>query len=278
MSRTTEVSLPATARSRILAALPDEEFQRLEPELEPVSLDFKDVLYDNDVPIEHVCFPEAGVVSILGVMADGTAVEVATIGNEGLVGLPTFLGAEKTVGQAFVQVPGAGFRMAAAAFRRASSGGALHDVLQRYTQALFTQLAQNSACNRAHSIEERCARWLLMTHDRVGAARFPLTQEFLSQMLGVRRASVSAVASTLQSEGLIDYTRGVITVADRAGLEGAACECYAIIRREFDRLLGAAGASRFPSARELLGTTSKDGKTTLGDGSPRPRPAPRGKR
>jgi CRP-like cAMP-binding protein len=172
-------------------------------------------------------------------MEDGTVVELATVGNEGMVGLPVFLGGDTMPLKAFVQIPGDAMRMKADVFKDSvNQGSPLHGLLQRYTQALFNQVAQSTACNRVHSIEERCCRWLLMTRDRVESDGFPLTQEFLSQMLGVRRPSVSVVAAILQKAGLIRYSRGRITILDREGLEAAACECYAIIKQEFDRLLG----------------------------------------
>jgi CRP-like cAMP-binding protein len=224
--------------NRLLSSLPGPAFRALRPHLERVALETKQVLFNVDVPIEHVYFPEDIVVSVLSVMQDGSAVEVATVGREGMVGLPVVLGAEKAQALAFVQVPGHGMRVEARFFREhVQRSGAMRNVLDRYTQALFTQLSQNSACNRLHSIEERCARWLLMTHDRVGADSFPLTQQFLAQMLGVRRAGVSEVASQLQREGLMTYQRGHITLKDRAGLEAASCECYRIIQSEFDRLV-----------------------------------------
>lgn len=224
--------------NRLLGSLPEPALRALRPHLRRVELPLKDVLFNVDVPIEYVYFPEDTVVSILSVMPDGSAVEVATVGREGMVGLPAVLGVEKGQALAFVQVPGHGLRVEAQAFREhVQRSGATRNVLDRYTQALFTQVSQGAACNRLHSIDERCARWLLMTHDRVGADRFPLTQQFLAQMLGVRRAGVSEVASQLQREGLLTYQRGVIRIVDRAGLEAAACECYRIIRSEFDRLV-----------------------------------------
>jgi CRP-like cAMP-binding protein len=228
--------------NRVLAALPAWAYERLVPKLEPVSMTVKQMLYSLHGAIAHVYFPLDMVTSLVVRMQDGQMVEVATVGNEGMVGLPTFLGAESFPGQAFTQVPGQAVRMQTAVFQEeVSQGDPLHDVLHRYTQALLTQVAQSAACNRWHRIDQRCARWLLMTQDRVRAAQFPLTQEFLAQMLGVRRAGVSEVASRLQKGGLIQYSRGLITVVNRAGLEAAACECYAIIKQEYDRLLPKAG-------------------------------------
>ena len=225
--------------NRLLIALPRAEYQRLLPYLEPVSLAYRESLYAARQPIPYVWFIERGVVSLIRAMQDGTLVEISVIGYEGMVGLPLLLGIESVPSQALVQIPGAGLRMRATVFRReVPAGSPLHDLLLRYTQTLFNQMAQGMVCNRLHSIAQRCARWLLMTHDRVDADQFLLTQAFLAQMLGVRRASVGMVAGTLQKAGLIRYSRGVITVLDRPGLEAAACECYRIIRAGYDRVLG----------------------------------------
>jgi CRP-like cAMP-binding protein len=225
--------------NRLLAALPRAEYLRLLPRLETVSLTYRQCLYDAHTPILYVWFIERGVVSVIRAMEDGTLIEISVIGCEGMVGLPVFLGSESTPSQALVQIPGAGLRMPTMAFRRENPPGSpLHDLLHRYTQTLINQMAQGMVCNRMHSIAQRCARWLLLTHDRVNADQFLLTQAFLAQMLGVRRATVSTVAGRLQKAGLIRYSRGIITVLDRPGLEAAACECYRIIEAEYDRLLG----------------------------------------
>jgi CRP-like cAMP-binding protein len=227
----------AAVENRLLAALPGSAYERLLPALEPVSLSLRQTIYEAEQPIEYVYFVRVGVISMVSVMQDGTIIEVATVGNEGMVGLPVFLGADTIAMHAFVQIPGAAMRMKATALREeVRNGGALAALLQRYTQALLIQIAQGAACNRVHSIEERCARWLLMTHDRVGADEFPLTQKFLSQMLGARRASVNRAARVLQQAGFIRYRRGQITILDREGLESAACECYTVIKREYERL------------------------------------------
>ena len=225
--------------NRLLAALPWAEYLRLLPYLEPVPLPFRQRLYDAHKPIPYVWFVEHGVVSLVRVTQEGTLIEICVIGCEGMVGLPVFLGSESTPSQALVQIPGTGLRMPTTTFRReVPPGSPLHDLLHRYTQTLINQMAQGMVCNRMHSIAQRCARWLLLTHDRAGSDQFPLTQQFLAQMLGVRRASVSTVAGRLQKAGLIRYSRGVITVLDRPGLEAAACECYQVIEAEYDRLLG----------------------------------------
>lgn len=226
-------------QNRLLAALPDEEYEHLLSNLELVPLEFRKILYDVNQPIQFVYFPLHGVVSLVTIMEDGSIAEVETVGNEGFVGLPVFSGAEQIPGQAFAQVPGDAMRMDTQVFKhQVKPETVLFNLLQRYTQALFNQIAQSAACNRLHTIEERCCRWLLMTQDRVGLDQFSLTQEFLSQMLGVRRASVNEVATTIQKAGLIQYRRGKITILDREGLEASSCECYKIIKSESDRLLG----------------------------------------
>jgi CRP-like cAMP-binding protein len=230
---------PKPVGNRLLAALPSAYHERLAPKLEPVRLGFKQPLYEPHVPIEHVYFPTNGIVSLLTVLEDGGPIEVGTVGNEGMAGLPVFLGADAIPGRALCQIPGEALRLEARVLKdEVRRDGPLLSLLHRYTLALFTQVAQTAACNRTHSVEERCARWLLMTQDRVGTDRFPLTQEFMAQMLGVRRATVNVAAGMLQKAGFITYTRGRITVLDRPGLESASCECYAVIKGEFDRLLG----------------------------------------
>jgi CRP-like cAMP-binding protein len=225
-------------RNRLLADLPPEEDAQLRPYLERVSLGVKDVLYEPYQPIPAVYFPETGVLSIVAIMRDGKTAEVGLIGHEGMLGLPVFLGGETSPRQAFAQTPGESLRMAAAVFTAVLPRvGTLRRRLQRYTQALFTQVSQSAACNTLHETTPRCCRWLLMTHDRVGSDEFLLTQEFLAQMLGVRRASVSAVAATLRRAGLIRYRWGQMTIVNRPGLEAAACECYRIIKAEYDRVL-----------------------------------------
>jgi CRP-like cAMP-binding protein len=252
-------------RNRILAALPVDELDRIRPALEPVDLPLRQVISDPNRPITHVYFVEEGVVSIVGVMADGAAVETATVGNEGMVGMPLFLGTDRMAAQVFVQVSGHGYRMRADAFQRElAHGGALGKRLGLYAQAMITLLSQNSACNRVHTAEQRCARWLLLTADRVGGDTMDLTHLFLSQMLGVRRATVTEIAGALQARGLIEYSRGRITVVDRPGLEAAACECYGVIASEFDRLLG---GGTIPNPLESV-DVSEGGMSTAGEGAP----------
>jgi CRP-like cAMP-binding protein len=223
--------------NRILRALDPQTFERVSPRLERVTLEQRDILHDYDKPIEHVYFPENCVGSVVGVMADASAVETATIGFEGMVGIMLFFGTDRMAAQAFCQVPGEAYRMQAAEFRQIITTPTVHSMLGRYTQALFTQVGQSSACNRMHAMTQRCARWLLQTHDRVHADEFTLTQDFLAQMLGVRRATVTEAAGALQDAGVIAYKHGRITMLDRPRLEGMCCECYSIIAREYDRLI-----------------------------------------
>ena len=220
--------------NRLLSRLESE----LADELVEVELTAKQALYRAGEAIEHVYFPLDAVVSIVADMADGAVLEVATVGSEGMVGVPVLLRAGDSDSRAFTQIPGRALRLDAG--RLLELTAARDDfaaLLYRYVQALMTQVARSAACNRAHSIDERAARWLLMTHDRIGSDEFPLTQEFLAQMLGVRRASVNTAAGMLQRAGYIAYTRGRIRVLDRNGLEGSACECYQIIRDEYERLV-----------------------------------------
>jgi len=259
-------------RNRILAALPSEEYQQLAPHLERIRLGIRDLLFDVNEPIDHVYFPESCVASLVGMMADGSAVETATVGDEGMVGMPLFHGTDRTTSQAFCQIEGTGLRLPAQVFREAlDASPSLNRMLHLYSQALFTLIAQASACNRLHTMQHRCARWLLLCHDRVGQAngvnQFSLTQNFLSQMLGVRRATVTEAMGALQESGAVTYEMGRITILDRARLEGASCECYAIVRSEFDRLLPPVSGKRFKNPLDRI-QSSKDGKTTAGDAVP----------
>ena len=225
-------------KNRLLSALPDSEYERLLPHLEQVSFTLKQILYMPNEPIDYVYFPNSGIISLVNLMEDGGTVEVATVGNEGMVGLPLLLGADRMMAQAITQMVGDALRMKADVFKReVTPASPLYSLLLRYTQALMNLISQSVACNRLHSIEERCCRWLLLCQDRVDSDEFPLTQEFLAQMLGVRRASVSVVAAILQKAGLIRYRRGKITILDRFGLEATSCECYHIVKQELDRLL-----------------------------------------
>lgn len=223
----------------LIRSLPDGERALIEPELERVPLEFKQVLEQSDRQLSHMWFPCTGVASIVSQMADGGVVEVATIGREGVVGLAEILGADRLAQTTFVQVVGEADRIPVARFREMSGQlPILGRTLLRYAAALVTQISQGSACNRLHPVEARCARWLLMTHDRVSGDRFRLTHEFLAAMLGVTRPSVTIAAGILQNAGLITYARGQVDILDRKRLEAAACECYAIITDEFRHLVG----------------------------------------
>jgi CRP-like cAMP-binding protein len=227
---------PPIERNRLLLALAIADYRALLPDLEAVTIANGTVLFEARDPITHVYFPQRCVVSLLTGMGDGAGVEVGLVGNEGMVGLTVFLGAKTAATQAVLQVPDGAWRMTAAAFRRAvATTTGLQRVMERYAQTVFSQIAQGLACNQRHDVGQRCARWLLMAHDRVGADRFTLTQEFLGQMLGVRRPTVSLTAKALQSRGVIDYSRGTITVTDRPGLERAACGCYAVMEADYAR-------------------------------------------
>src|SRR5215470_4899221 len=224
--------------NRVLAQMRGSPRAALAARLDPVRLTVREVIYELDEPIRYVYFPLRGVVSVVVKSEPLGVVEVATIGNEGMVGIPILLGTDRAPMRSFVQIPGDALRMRAEALHEAVKDPDFNRILHRYVQCFITQIAQSSACNRAHSLDERCARWLLMTHDRVKGDEFPLTQEFLGAMLGVRRAGVSVAAATMQRAGLIEYKRGVIRVLNRAGLEAASCECYGIVEAEYDRLLG----------------------------------------
>jgi CRP-like cAMP-binding protein len=233
-----ETSNDTPSRNRILAALPSEEFNRVVAELEPFDLPIDTVLYEANSAITHVYFPTSGCVSMVNTLDDG-AVEVGTIGFEGFTGLPLLLGDDRMPSRAFVQLTGASFRMRSDAFQKSlDENPAFVRLLNRHSLALFNQAAQSVACNRLHTLEARCARWLLMTHDRMRMESFILTHEFLSYMLGVHRPAVTLAAGALQRAGLIRYARGHVTVLDRSGLESVSCACYELTRKNYKRLMG----------------------------------------
>jgi CRP-like cAMP-binding protein len=236
----TDSTLPLS--NRILNALPREEYERLAAYLEPVEMRVGEVLYQPNEPISHVYFPNRGTVSIICTLEDGKSVEAGMVGNEGMFGVNVFLGSVTSPLEAIVQLPGEAYRMRADVLRKEfKQGGHLQDLLLRYTQALIIQLAQTAACNRAHPIDGRLARWLLMCQDRAQASDLQLTHEFIAIMLGTRRAGVSEAAAKLQDGSVIRYRRGHVSILDRQGLEAHSCECYEIVKKEFDRLLGTNG-------------------------------------
>jgi CRP-like cAMP-binding protein len=230
--------VPDPRHNRLLAALPDAEWAHWLPQLEAVDLPLGKVLYESGRKLTHVVFPTSSIVSLLYVMENGASAEIAVVGNEGLVGISLFMGGESTTSRAVVQSAGQGLRLNAgvmmAEFNRA--GPVLH-LLLRYTQALITQMAQTAVCNRHHSLDQQLCRWLLLSLDRLQGSELVMTQELIANMLGVRREGVTEAALSLQKTGLIRYVRGHITVLDRTGLEGRTCECYAVVKKEYDRLL-----------------------------------------
>ena len=225
--------------NRLLALLTPSDRKRIAPMLGRVHTEVRTPLWEPNRPIQSVYFPLTSVNSVIAIDDEGGEIEVGTIGNEGLVGLPVFLGAETAPGRAFTQIEGDSERMAADDFARAAQTmPSLREALQLYTQGFVTQISQSVACNQLHSPDQRLARWLLSCADRVMDDQFAMTQQFLGQMLGVRRATVNEAAQHLQERGLIQYSRGLLRIIDREGLTAAACPCYRIVRDEFDKLLG----------------------------------------
>ncbi|HEY1403284.1 MAG TPA: Crp/Fnr family transcriptional regulator [Pyrinomonadaceae bacterium] len=231
--------------NKILNALPREEYERLSAYLEPIKMALGEVLYRPNEPITHVYFPNRGTVSVICTFEDGKSVEAGMVGNEGMFGVCVFLGSVTSPLEAVVQLPGDGYRMSAdvlvAEFKRA---GHLQDLLLRYTQAFIVQIAQTAACNRAHPIDGRLAKWLLMCQDMGQTNDLQLTHEFIAIMLGTRRAGVTEAAGKLQNEDVIRYKRGRVRILSRQKLEAQSCECYIVVKREFDRLLGSNGHAR----------------------------------
>jgi CRP-like cAMP-binding protein len=228
----------SSVRNNILLSLHGADRERLAKHLTPIDLPLRLVLQTPEVAIEHCYFVESGVVSMVAVLADGAPIEIGVVGSEGLVGLPALLGAAKAPSLGIVQLPGAALRIETRVLIEAfDESPAIRKVILRYAQAMHTQVAQTAACNSRHDSEQRLARWLLMAHDRVQEAVLPLTQEFLSMMLGIRRQQVSLAAAALQKAGLINYRHGRIELLDRAGMEDVACECYSVVAGEHKRSL-----------------------------------------
>jgi len=234
------ITAAESIENQLLAALPAAELQRWTPQLELVDLPLGEVLYESGTTLSHVYFPLTAIVSLLYVMENGASAEIAVVGNEGIVGIALFMGGESTPSRAVVQSAGRGLRLNSQTmkdeFNRA--GPVLH-LLLRYTQALITQMAQTAVCNRHHSLDQQLCRWLLLSLDRLRSNDLRMTQELIANMLGVRREGVTEAALKLQKVGLIRYSRGHITVLDRGGLEQRTCECYAVVKNEYDRLLPA---------------------------------------
>jgi CRP-like cAMP-binding protein len=231
---------PDRKANHLLAALPEAEWRRWLPELESIDMPLGQVLYESGNTLSHVYFPMTSIVSLLYVMEDGASAEIAVVGNEGIVGISLFMGGESTPSRAVVQSAGRGLRLAAQMMKDEfnKNGPVLH-LLLRYTQALITQMSQTAVCNRHHSLDQQLCRWLLLSLDRLQGNELVMTQELIANMIGVRREGVTEAALSLQRAGLIRYTRGRISVLDRSGLEKRTCECYAVVKKEYDRLLPA---------------------------------------
>ena len=225
-------------QNHLLGALPTDDYDRLAPHLELRPMRLGDVLYESGDTLRHVYFPTTTIISLLYVMADGASAEIAVVGNEGILGISLFMGGETTPSRAVVQSAGHAFRLKAELLKTEFGrfGPTMH-LLLRYTQALLTQMAQTAVCNRHHSVDQQLCRWLLLSLDRLASSELSMTQELIANMLGVRREGVTEAAGKLQDAGLIRYSRGRITVLDRPGLEARSCECYQVVKTEFDRLL-----------------------------------------
>jgi CRP-like cAMP-binding protein len=224
--------------NHLLAMLPEAEWERMAPHLVAVDMPLGQVVYESGDPIHHVYFPSTAVVSLLYVMEDGASAEIAIVGNEGLIGIVVFMGGETTSSRAVVQSAGGAYRLGARVMRdQFHRGGPVQRLLLRYTQALMAQMVQTAACNRHHSIDQQLCRWLLFSLDRLPSNELKMTQQLIANMLGLRRPGVTDAAMKLQEAGLIRYSYGNIEVLDRPGLEKLVCECYAVVKREFDRLL-----------------------------------------
>jgi len=225
-------------QNQLLAALPTVEFKRIAPHLELVAMPLGDVLYESGGQIQHVYFPTTAIVSLQYVMENGASSEIAGVGSEGVLGISLFLGGNTTPSLAIVQTAGHGYRLKTRLLMEEfNRGEVMQHLLLRYTQALITQISQMAVCNRHHSVEQQLCRWLLLTLDRLPSNDLTMTQEMIANMLGVRREGITVAAGHLQQAGCIRYSRGHITVLDRSGLESRACECYAVVKNEYDRLL-----------------------------------------
>jgi len=225
-------------QNHLLDALPAEDYARLLPDLELVPMPLGWVVYESGVHMDYVYFPTTSIVSLLYVTENGASAEIAITGNEGLIGISLFMGGESTPSRAVVQSEGDAYRLKEIVLKKEFAlGGHLQHLALRYTQALITQMSQTAVCNRHHSVDQQLCRWLLLSMDRLAGNELRMTQDLISNMLGVRREGVTEAAGHLQAAGLIQYSRGKITVLDRPGLEQRVCECYSVVKKEFDRLL-----------------------------------------
>ena len=225
-------------QNHLLDALPNADYERILPQLEFIAMPLGQALYESGGKLQHVYFPTTSIVSLLYVLENGASAEIAVVGNEGILGISLFMGGETTPSRAVVQSAGFGYRLKAKNLKvEFDRAGATMYLLLRYTQALITQMSQTAVCNRHHSIEQQLCRWLLLSLDRLSSNELKMTQELIANMLGVRREGVTDAAGKLQRDGLIEYSRGHITVLDRTGLEKRVCECYQVVKTEFDRLL-----------------------------------------
>ena len=231
------VSTKNVRQNQLLAAMPEAEWKRWLPNIKTVDLPLGKVLYEPGATLSHVYFPTTAIISLLYVLENGASAEIAVVGNEGLIGIALFMGGDSTLNRAVVQSAGKGFMLPAQAMKdEFNRGGAVMHLLLRYTQALITQMSQTAVCNRHHSLDQQLCRWLLLSLDRLEGSELVMTQELISNMLGVRREGVTEAALQLQSAGLIKYSRGRISVLDRPGIEKRSCECYAVVKKEYDRL------------------------------------------
>jgi len=225
--------------NHLLDALPAEEFKRIKKSLDPVKLSLGEVIYESGEQLEFIYFPTTAIISLLYIMENGSTAEIGMAGNDGLVGIALYMGGSTTPNRAVVQSAGNAFRMRSKALKfEFGLGSTFQNILLRYTQYLMTQISQTAVCNRLHSVEQQLCRWLLINHDLLQSNKLIMTHDLIANMLGVRREGVSIAAGNLQRKKLIKYVRGTITMLDRKGLEQAACECYAVVKDEYDRLLG----------------------------------------
>lgn len=234
-----DLKLSEARKNYLLASLPEDEFERVLPTLEPVSFELGQVLYESGDKMDHVYFPTTSIVSLLYIMENGATAEIGVVGNDGILGIALFMGGDTTPNRAIIQSAGGAFRMKATDLKAEFTRGLkFHNLLLRYTQALITQISQTAVCNRLHTVEQQLCRWLLLSHDRLDSDKLVMTHDLISNMLGVRREGVTLAAQKLATQDLITNVRGTITVIDRQGLETAVCECYKVVNDEYNRLLG----------------------------------------